>query len=61
MPLLKMLMPNDVEWLVELTPERIQTTEEVKRGELVERFRRVLEDCVQTTYETVPYMHIEGY
>ena len=42
MPLLTMLMPNDLEWLVELTPERIQTTEVEKREELVERFKRVL-------------------
>ena len=48
MPLLKMLMPNDVEWLVELTPERIQTTEVEKREELVERFRRVLEGMAST-------------
>ena len=48
MPLLTMLMPNDVEWLVELTPERIQTTDEEKRGELVEMFRRVLEGMAST-------------
>ncbi|WP_337391018.1 ATP-binding protein [Prevotella sp.] len=52
MPLLKMLMPNDVEWLVELTPERILTTEVEKRGELVEMFRRVLEGIKKTKSPT---------
>ena len=43
MPLLKMLMPDNVEWLIELTPERIGQTDVAKRKELYEKFRRVLQ------------------
>lgn len=43
MPLLKMLMPDDVEWLTDLTPERIGQTDEVKRKKLYEKFKGVLE------------------
>ena len=43
MPLLKMLMPDDVEWLAALTPERIGQTDVAKRKELYEKFRRVLQ------------------
>lgn len=43
MPLLKMLMPDDVEWLIELTPERIGQTDEEKRKKLYEKFKGVLE------------------
>lgn len=44
MPLLKMLMPDNVEWLIELTPERIGQTDEAKRKELYEKFKGVLEE-----------------
>lgn len=43
MPLLKMLMPDNVEWLVDLTPERIGQTDEEKRKKLYEKFKGVLE------------------
>ena len=43
MPLLKMLMPDDVEWLADLTPERIGQTDEEKRKKLYEKFKGVLE------------------
>ena len=43
MPLLKMLMPDNVEWLADLTPERIGQTDVAKRKELYEKFRGVLE------------------
>lgn len=43
MPLLKMLMPDDVEWLADLTPERIGQTDEAKRKKLYEKFKGVLE------------------
>lgn len=43
MPLLKMLMPDDVEWLADLTPERINQTDEAKRKKLYEKFKGVLE------------------
>lgn len=43
MPLLKMLMPDDVEWLTALTPERIGQTDVAKRKDLYEKFRRVLQ------------------
>ncbi len=43
MPLLKMLMPDDVEWLAALTPERIGQTDVAKRKELYEKFRGVLQ------------------
>lgn len=43
MPLLKMLMPDNVEWLTDLTPERIGQTDEAKRKKLYEKFKRVLE------------------
>lgn len=43
MPLLKMLMPDDVEWLADLTPERIGQTDEEKRKKLYEKFKVVLE------------------
>lgn len=43
MPLLKMLMPDNVEWLADLTPERIGQTDEAKRKKLYEKFKRVLE------------------
>lgn len=43
MPLLKMLMPDDVEWLTDLTPERIGQTDEAKRKKLYEKFKGVLE------------------
>lgn len=42
MPLLKMLMPDNVEWLTDLTPERIEQTDEAKRKKLYEKFKRVL-------------------
>lgn len=42
MPLLKMLMPDNVEWLADLTPERIGQTDEAKRKKLYEKFKRVL-------------------
>ena len=42
MPLLKMLMPDDVEWLTDLTPERINQTDEAKRKKLYEKFKGVL-------------------
>lgn len=42
MPLLKMLMPDDVEWLADLTPERIRQTDVVKRKKLYEKFKGVL-------------------
>lgn len=42
MPLLKMLMPDNVEWLTDLTPERINQTDEAKRKKLYEKFKRVL-------------------
>lgn len=44
MPLLKMLMPDDVEWLADLTSERIGQTDEAKRKELYEKFKGVLEE-----------------
>lgn len=43
MPLLKMLMSDDVEWLADLTPERIGQTDEEKRKKLYEKFKVVLE------------------
>lgn len=43
MPLLKMLMPDDVEWLAALTPERIGQTDVAKRKELYDKLRRVLQ------------------
>ena len=43
MPLLKMLMPDDVEWLADLTPERIGQTDEAKRKKLYVKFKGVLE------------------
>lgn len=43
MPLLKMLMPDNVEWLTDLTPERIGQTDEAKRKNLYEKFKGVLE------------------
>lgn len=43
MPLLKMLMPDDVEWLADLTPERIEQTDVAKRKKLYEKFKGVLE------------------
>lgn len=43
MPLLKMLMPDDVEWLTDLTPERINQTDVAKRKKLYEKFKGVLE------------------
>ena len=43
MPLLKMLMPDDVEWLADLIPERIGQTDEEKRKKLYEKFKGVLE------------------
>ena len=43
MPLLKMLMPDNVEWLTDLTPERIGQTDEEKRKKLYEKFKGVLE------------------
>lgn len=43
MPLLKMLMPDKVEWLTDLTPERIGQTDEAKRKKLYEKFKGVLE------------------
>lgn len=43
MPLLKMLVPDDVEWLADLTPERIGQTDEEKRKKLYEKFKGVLE------------------
>lgn len=43
MPLLKMLMPDNVEWLTDLTPERIKQTDEAKRKKLYEKFKGVLE------------------
>ena len=43
MPLLKMLMPDNVEWLTDLTPERIGLTDEAKRKKLYEKFKGVLE------------------
>lgn len=43
MPLLKMLMPDNVEWLADLTPERIGQTDVAKRKKLYEKFKRVLE------------------
>ena len=42
MPLLKMLMPDNVEWLADLTPERINQTDEAKRKKLYEKFKGVL-------------------
>lgn len=42
MPLLKMLMPDNVEWLTDLTPERIGQTDEEKRKKLYEKFKGVL-------------------
>lgn len=42
MPLLKMLMPDNVEWLTDLTPERIEQTDEAKRKKLYEKFKGVL-------------------
>lgn len=42
MPLLKMLMPDNVEWLTDLTPERINLTDEAKRKKLYEKFKGVL-------------------
>lgn len=42
MPLLKMLMPDNVEWLADLTPERIGQTDEEKRKKLYEKFKGVL-------------------
>ena len=41
-PLLKMLMPDNVEWLTDLTPERIGQTDEAKRKKLYEKFKGVL-------------------
>lgn len=43
MPLLKMLMPDNVEWLTDLTPERIGQTDKAKRKKLYEKFKGVLE------------------
>lgn len=43
MPLLKMLMPDNVEWLTDLTPERIGQTDVAKRKKLYEKFKGVLE------------------
>lgn len=43
MPLLKMLMPDNVEWLSDLTLERIGQTDEAKRKKLYEKFKGVLE------------------
>lgn len=43
MPLLKMLMPDNVEWLADLTPERIGQTDVAKRRKLYEKFKGVLE------------------
>lgn len=43
MPLLKMLMPDNVEWLADLTPERINQTDVAKRKKLYEKFKGVLE------------------
>lgn len=43
MPLLKMLMPDNVEWLADLTPERIGQTDVAKRKKLYEKFKGVLE------------------
>lgn len=43
MPLLKMLMPDNVEWLADLTQERIGQTDEAKRKKLYEKFKGVLE------------------
>lgn len=43
MPILKMLMPDNVEWLTDLTPERIKQTDEAKRKKLYEKFKGVLE------------------
>ena len=43
MPLLKMLMPDNVEWLTDLTPERIGQTDEAKRKKLYDKFKGVLE------------------
>lgn len=42
MPLLKMLMPDNIEWLTDLTPERIGQTDEAKRKKLYEKFKGVL-------------------
>lgn len=42
MPLLKMLMPDNVEWLTDLTSERIGQTDEAKRKKLYEKFKGVL-------------------
>lgn len=42
MPLLKMLMPDNVEWLTDLTPERIVQTDEAKRKKLYDKFKGVL-------------------
>lgn len=42
MPLLKMLMPDNVEWLADLTPERIGQTDEAKRKKLYDKFKGVL-------------------
>lgn len=42
MPLLKMLMPDNVEWLTDLTPERIGQTDEAKRKKLYDKFKGVL-------------------
>lgn len=42
MPLLKMLMPDNVEWLTDLTPERIGQTDVAKRKKLYEKFKGVL-------------------
>lgn len=42
MPLLKMLMPDNVEWLADLTPERIGQTDVAKRKKLYEKFKGVL-------------------
>lgn len=43
MPLLKMLMPDNVEWLTDLTSERIGQTDVAKRKKLYEKFKGVLE------------------
>lgn len=42
MPLLKMLMPDNVEWLADLTPERIGQTDVAKRKKLYDKFKGVL-------------------
>lgn len=54
MPLLKMLMPDDVEWLTALTPERIGQTDVAKRKKLYEKFKRVLENISQLRGNATP-------